>query len=126
MNIAGVEARYGAGQARTFRPLNYKFRLETVSQLRVYREIGRLAYQCCEGNVPETPLYKLLTQLKAAVADGIIENIGKRAEELTAELENSLYARCQACCKGIEHDAEHCGAPEARRLLVGSRTRGIA
>jgi len=26
----------------------------------------------------------------------------------------------------IEHDTEHCGAPEARRLLVGSRTRGIA
>lgn len=41
-------------------------------------------------------------------------------DELLDELKNSLEARCQACCKGIEHDEEHCGAPTARRLLAAA------
>lgn len=44
--------------------------------------------------------------------------IGRREREMADELENSLYARCAGCCKGIEHDDQHCGAPTARRLLV--------
>lgn len=41
-------------------------------------------------------------------------------DELLDELRNSLEARCQACCKGLPHDDEHCGAPTARRLLVAA------
>jgi hypothetical protein len=39
-------------------------------------------------------------------------------DELLDELRNSLEARCEACCRGIEHDDQHCGAPTARRLLT--------
>lgn len=39
-------------------------------------------------------------------------------DELLDELRNSLEARCESCCKGLEHDDEHCGAPTARRLLA--------
>ena len=49
---------------------------------------------------------------KSGVAEPVPES------ELLDELENSLYARCEACCKGLQHDGEHCGAPTARRLLA--------
>ena len=117
LNVDAVEQRYGVGEARKFRSLDYKFQLETASQMKVYRAIGELTYQMSEGNVPTTKLYGLLVRSKASVADGIIESIG----EMHAELENSLYARCKACCRGVEHDDEHCGAPVARGLLVGTR-----
>lgn len=38
-------------------------------------------------------------------------------DELLDELRNSLEARCEKCCRGLEHGDEHCGAPTARRLL---------
>jgi hypothetical protein len=41
-------------------------------------------------------------------------------DELLDELRNSLEARCESCCRGVEHDDEHCGAPTARRLLVAA------
>jgi hypothetical protein len=103
------------------RPLDYKFRLETASQLRVYREIGRLAYQCCEGDIPQKKRYRLLVGLKATVADSIIDDISEREKQMADELENSLYARWESCCKGVEHDDEHCGAPTTRPLLLGAR-----
>ena len=37
--------------------------------------------------------------------------------ELFGELQNSLEARCEACCRGHKHDDKRCGAPTARRLL---------
>jgi hypothetical protein len=41
-------------------------------------------------------------------------------DELLDELRNSLEARCESCCRRIEHDVEHCGAPTARRLLLAA------
>jgi hypothetical protein len=76
------------------------------------------------------------------VADSIIERVTEPSRGWTGatgvghegdayvaalldELENSLQARCEACCKGCEHDDEHCGAPTARRLLAGAgKVRG--
>jgi hypothetical protein len=41
-------------------------------------------------------------------------------DELLDELRNSLEARCESCCRQIEHDDQHCGAPTARRLLLAA------
>jgi hypothetical protein len=38
-------------------------------------------------------------------------------DEVLNELQNSLEARCEACCRGHKHDDKRCGAPTARRLL---------
>jgi hypothetical protein len=72
LNCQAVEARYGVGEAAEFRDLDYQFRMEPASARQVYDEIKTLDYQCSEGNVPETALFKLLMQLKASVADAII------------------------------------------------------
>ena len=41
-------------------------------------------------------------------------------DDLLDELQNSLEARCESCCRGLEHDDKQCGAPTARRLLVAA------
>lgn len=138
MNIAAVEVRYGKGEAKKFRPLDYKFRPESADELRVYHAIRELAYQCDEGVIAEkSRLYGLLGDLKAVVADSIIERVtepsggwsgakgpGHEGDTYVAalldELRNSLEARCESCCRGIEHDDSRCGAPTARRLLAGA------
>jgi hypothetical protein len=73
MNCEAVEARYGVGEAAKFRDLDYQFRREPASAREVYDEIKTLDYQCSEGRVPETALFRLLVQLRAAVADDLIE-----------------------------------------------------
>jgi hypothetical protein len=124
MNCEAVEARYGEGEAKKFRDLHYVFRLTPSSSRQTYAAIKELQYQCAEGKVPETPLYNALVAFRAAVADEIIEQTEHQAE-MESELENSLYARCAACCRGIPHDYNRCGAPVARRLLVAvGRIRG--
>jgi hypothetical protein len=79
MNICAVEARYGEGQAKEFRPLDYRFKLEPASSRQVYQDIKCLQYQASEGDIPETPLYKLLVQFRAAVADEVIEQTEHQA-----------------------------------------------
>lgn len=117
MNVCAVEALYGQGEAKKFRRLDYTFKPEPASPRQVFESIKELQYQATEGDVPKTPLYKLLVEFRSAVADEIIEANSYQLP-MEAELENSLYARCESCCKGIEHDYKACGAPEARRLLV--------
>ncbi len=56
--------------------------------------------------------------LPKAHESGIAEPVPE--SELLDELRNSLEARCENCCRRIEHDDEHCGAPTARRLLVAA------
>jgi hypothetical protein len=60
LNISGVEARYGKGEAVTFRRMDYHFRQTLpVSLAQVLKSLQCWLYQCCEGRVPETKLYKL-------------------------------------------------------------------
>jgi hypothetical protein len=117
-------------------------KLGTAGRGRLDRIRELLLYQCDEGDIAKDRLYGLLDDLKAVVADSIIERVTEPSRGWTGatgvghegdayvaalldELDNSLQARCEACCKGREHDDEHCGAPTARRLLAGAgKVRG--
>jgi hypothetical protein len=60
LNISGVEARYGKGEAVKFRKMDYHYRpTESDSLAQVLKSLQCWLYQCCERNVPETKLYKL-------------------------------------------------------------------
>lgn len=61
---------------------------------------------------------RVIEEAEALLPKAHESGIAPREREMTDELENSLYARCESCCKGLEHDESHCGAPTARRLLV--------
>ena len=63
LNVAGVNARYGKDQAQEFRPLDFKYKSTLPpGQLQAIKSMQCLSYQCCEGDVPEQPLYKALNE----------------------------------------------------------------
>jgi hypothetical protein len=60
LNIHGVEARYGKGEAVKFRKMDYNYcPTESASLAQVLKSLQCWLYQCCEGNIPETKLYNL-------------------------------------------------------------------
>jgi hypothetical protein len=60
LNIKAVDARYGKGEAATFRKLDYRYHVtEPVPLVQVVKSLRCWLYQCCEGDVPETELYQL-------------------------------------------------------------------
>jgi hypothetical protein len=60
LNIRTVDARYGNGEAATFRMLDYRYQVtEPVSLMQVLKSLQCWLYQCNEGDVPETELYQL-------------------------------------------------------------------
>jgi hypothetical protein len=60
LNISRVEARYGKGEAVKFRKLDYRYeRTDAVPLVQVLKSLRCWLYQCLEGDVPETALYKL-------------------------------------------------------------------
>ena len=74
LNISGVEARYGTGEAAKFRNLDYQYRMtQTVPLVQVLKSLQCWLYQCNEGDVPETELYGLFdTDVQLYLMDKII------------------------------------------------------
>jgi hypothetical protein len=60
LNIQAVDARYGQGEAAKFRKLNYHYHVtQPVSLVQVLKSLHCWLYQCTEGDIPQTALYKL-------------------------------------------------------------------
>ena len=59
LNISGVEARYGKGEAVKFRKMDYHYHTESAPLVQVLKSLQCWLYQCNEGAVPETELYQL-------------------------------------------------------------------
>ena len=65
LNVEAVEQRYGKGQAETFRTLDFKFRfVENEGIIKTIKALNEWLYQCLEGDVPETKLYKEMDELR--------------------------------------------------------------
>ena len=65
LNCEGVNARYGKGQAEECRPLNFTYKTEPYFPLvQVLKSLQCWHYQCCEGDVPETNLYKFFEEVE--------------------------------------------------------------
>jgi hypothetical protein len=75
------------------------------------------------NSVASDPIWRF-TQQVIEEAEALLPSAHKSGvaerDELLDELLNSLEARCESCCRGIEHDDERCGAPTARRLLLAA------
>ena len=68
LNIEAIEQRYGKGQAKEFRALNFKFvdRCSKPNRNNIYqccKSLHCLMYQCSEGDVPEKELYKAMKEV---------------------------------------------------------------
>ena len=76
MNVDSINQRYGDNQAQEFRPLDYAWRSEIPDpDIRTYKTLSCLLYQCCEGNVDETPLYKSMQAISDHLAHRIVGNL---------------------------------------------------
>lgn len=65
LNCDSIEQRYGEGQAKEFRPLDFQFRfIRTPNNYQALKSMRCLLYQCCEGDVPEqSDLYNALDKV---------------------------------------------------------------
>ena len=65
LNCDSIEQRYGEGQAKQFRPLNFQFSLgRSPNHYQALKSMRCLLYQCCEGDVPEqSDLYNALDRV---------------------------------------------------------------
>lgn len=79
LNCNAVEQRYGAGEAASFRELNYTYapsaRLTTPVQ--AYKSLQCWLYQCSEGDVPDSSLlFATMTKVGDALAHSIVIGFG--------------------------------------------------
>jgi hypothetical protein len=78
LNIEAVHQRYGDMSIETMpgkvgqKLSDYVFQYEDGGPIRVYKSLQCLTYQCAEGNVPETELYRFLEDLENTIAREIV------------------------------------------------------
>jgi hypothetical protein len=74
LNCAAVDQRYGKGTAAkdSSGGTHYTFRRVHRDSVAVHKAACCLRYQCCEGDVPEQPLYRALDSIISQIANDII------------------------------------------------------
>jgi hypothetical protein len=76
LNCDGVNARYGEGESEKFRPLNFTYQPEIqYSLVQVLKSLQCWKYQCSEGDVPETQLYRFFEEVEHHLALKIVMNL---------------------------------------------------
>ena len=58
LNIAGVNDRYGQGEAKPFRDLTYRYTPAYGSKIQVFKSMPCWLYPCTAGAVVTRPLYR--------------------------------------------------------------------
>ena len=73
LNVRAVDERYGRDEAKEFRPLDFEYTpLPRPTAVEAYKALACWRYQCSEGNVPETRLYKLMEDVRNDIAHNIV------------------------------------------------------
>src|SRR5437764_13591615 len=73
LNCAGVDARYGEGRAKKDVSAPFVYKSEQCDSLvEVFKALQCFTYQCCEGDVPETNLYKFFGEVENHLAQKIV------------------------------------------------------
>jgi hypothetical protein len=74
LNCDSIEQRYGEGQAKEFRPLDFQFSLvRPPGHYQALSSMRCLLYQCCEGDVPEqSDLYNALDRVSLELSYQLI------------------------------------------------------
>src|SRR6266403_2073261 len=88
LNCNAVEQRYGDGQAKEFRDLDYCFKANYhASGYGVYERLGEYIYQCSEGDVPESSeLFKALDLVYNTLAHTFFRELRDRDNSERNEL----------------------------------------
>jgi hypothetical protein len=85
LNVNAVDQRYGDGEAKEFRELNFRylpqekiggviFIGEPITAVQAYKSLQCWLYQCAEGDVPGTSLlYAAMEKVHAEMAHNIVQ-----------------------------------------------------
>jgi hypothetical protein len=92
LNCNAVEQRYGDGQAKEFRDLDYAWKANYhASGYGVYDRLGEYLYQCSEGDVPESnKLYQALDRVYNQLAHTFFRELKDRDCSDRAELRQRI------------------------------------
>lgn len=73
LNVNAIEQRYGAGEAKEFRALDFAYRYELAKRIQAYKSLQCWLYQCSEGDVPDTSLlYATMERVAGLLAAKIV------------------------------------------------------
>jgi hypothetical protein len=76
LNIARVNQRYGEGEAKNFRELNYRYTPAHGSTIQVLKSLQCWLYQCMEGEVVKRLLFQFFdTVIEHHLMSSIISNL---------------------------------------------------
>jgi hypothetical protein len=86
MNVEAVHQRYGdtspltmPGHVPTNKQLaqfgSIPYRYTETTMVQAFKSVQCLSYQCSEGNVPDSPLYKFLEELENIIAKQIVSDL---------------------------------------------------
>lgn len=73
MNLDAISQRYKRGKEDDY-GYTFTYCMPINNMTVLYKSIGCLMYQCSEGNVPETDLYKKMREIENALAHDIVSN----------------------------------------------------
>jgi hypothetical protein len=71
LNASAVAQRYNEPEEET----EFKFEWQDCNKFQALKSLQCLIYQCSEGNVPETKLYKILRECESAMKNLIIDDL---------------------------------------------------
>jgi len=82
LNVRAVNQRYGEGEAEKFRSLDFKFQLQSpTSLIKTLKAFECWSYQCCEGDVILSNLYKALGQVAIFLAWRVVHGLPEWEKE---------------------------------------------
>ncbi len=74
LNCDAVEQRYGEGQAKEFRPLDFQFRPLLVQNVyHALKCVSSWLYQCTEGDASESALYQAVASVRNKIAWHLVQ-----------------------------------------------------
>lgn len=98
LNCNAVEQRYGDGQAKEFRDLDYEYKTEYLgSNYAVYDRLSEYIYQCSEGDVPESSkLFQALERIYSGMAHEYFRGLRSQEESQDSNIRRELRMRLDA------------------------------
>lgn len=69
MNYKAVNYRYNEKN----KPIDFEFKYEKVKDVQVLKSLQCFIYQCSEGDIPKSKLYKVLIKIESVLKNAIIE-----------------------------------------------------
>jgi hypothetical protein len=73
LNVAAVQARYEGAEEEWYPLPSFKYQFTPASQIEAIKALKTWKYQCTEGYIPTTKLYKAMTEVHCLLCVDFVE-----------------------------------------------------